>query len=159
LLGCYGCFEAHHPDDLVTLPTKLLLQHTAICIQVEAWLPETFPCFSLLGLQAKTSTTWGAIWYWRKFALFNAETKLSGPSMSLHSPSKSKNRTRLKSIKTEQPSSDFVGRCPGGFSLDTLVKRMLPIFGEAFKLKNFPFVVLLVLSAASLLSRIWLMRH
>jgi hypothetical protein len=40
-----------------------------------------------------------------------------------------------------------------------LIKQMLPIFGEAFKLKNFPFVVLLVLSAASLISRIWLMRH
>jgi hypothetical protein len=79
--------------------------------------------------------------------------------MSLHSPSKGKNQTRLKSTKTEQPSANFIGRRPEGFSLDTLVKRMLPIFGEAFKLKNFPFVVLLMLSAASLLSRIWLLRH
>ena len=120
---------------------------------------KTFPCFSLLGSPAKTSTTWKRSGIGEGLGCFNAETKLSRRSMSLHSPSKSKNRTRLKSIKTEQPSSDFIGRCPEGFSLDTLVKRMLPIFGEAFKLKNFPFVVLLVLSAASLLSRIWLMRH
>jgi hypothetical protein len=117
---------------------------------------KTFPCFSLLGSPAKTSTTWKRSGIGEGLACFNAETKLSRRSMSLHSPSKSKNRT-LKSIKTEHPSSD--GRRPKVFSLDTLIKQMLPIFGEAFKLKNFPFVVLLVLSAASLISRIWLMRH
>jgi hypothetical protein len=79
--------------------------------------------------------------------------------MSLHSRSKSKNRHRTKSIETEHPSADFIRRRPEGFSLDTLIKRAWPIFGEALKLKNFPFVVLLLLSTVSLISRIWLMRH
>jgi hypothetical protein len=137
----------------------LFLQHTTICIQVEEWLQKTFPCISLLGLPVKTSTTWERSGIGESLACFNAETKLSRQRMSLHSPSESKNPTRLKSSKTDPPSPDFIGRGPEFLSLDTLIKRMLPIFGEAFKLKNFPFVVLLVLSAVSLISRIWLMRH
>jgi hypothetical protein len=79
--------------------------------------------------------------------------------MSLDSRSKNKNRPLTKSIQTENPSAGFIRDRPEGFSLDTLIKRGWPIFGEALKLKNFPFVVLLLLSTVSLISRIWLMRH
>jgi hypothetical protein len=70
LLGCYGCFEAHHPDDLFTLPPKLLLQHTAICIQVEEWLPENISLLFPSWLASKNIDDLEAIWYWRRLGLF-----------------------------------------------------------------------------------------
>jgi len=66
---------------------------------------------------------------------------------------------RNESISLEQPLSSFPKQQGEKLSFDSFLQRIWSVFGETLKLENFPFVVLFVLAAASLISRIWLMRH
>jgi hypothetical protein len=62
-------------------------------------------------------------------------------------------------MKAEQHQSDFIARCLEDFYLDSLMKRIWTLLRETLKPKNFPFVLLLVLSVVSLICRIWLTWH
>lgn len=87
--------------------------------------------------------------------------------MSLHSSSEGKTGSgvsqtkgsRKASGKAELARSKSHRRRGESLSLESLVERIRPIFAESLKPENFPFFVLFVLAAVSLVSRIWLMRH
>jgi hypothetical protein len=87
--------------------------------------------------------------------------------MNLHSPNKSKTGSKKLQpkgaskgpSKAEQPPSNFSSNPGEKLSFDSLTKRIWPVFAESLKLENFPLVVLFVLAAVSLISRVWLMLH
>jgi hypothetical protein len=87
--------------------------------------------------------------------------------MNLYSSSKSKIGSKKLQPKgtckepssTEEPLSKFLKRRYRKLSLNSLVKRIWPVFAESLKLENLPLVILIVLAAVSLISRLWLMWH
>jgi hypothetical protein len=79
--------------------------------------------------------------------------------MTFHSVRKTKTSSRTKSVKPGPRPGEGLRRHHERPALDLLNDKIRATLGETFKLSSFPFVVLLALSAASLLSRIWLIRH
>jgi hypothetical protein len=61
--------------------------------------------------------------------------------------------------KVRQPPSKSPGYQGVKLSFDSLMRRFWSAFAESLKLENLPLVVLLVLAAVSLISRLWLMLH
>jgi hypothetical protein len=61
--------------------------------------------------------------------------------------------------EAEQHSANLVEQQGEKFSLDLLISRTRSVVGEMLKPENIPFVVLFTLATASLISRVWLMRH
>ena len=61
--------------------------------------------------------------------------------------------------QSDQPPSKSPGSQQKTLSFDALREHFGAVFGEMWKLENFPFVALLALAAVSLISRLWLVQH
>jgi hypothetical protein len=93
--------------------------------------------------------------------LFVTRDQTPGKIMSLHFSSKKlQPKGAVQITKQDRTISFQVRETPVRKAfLNSLTKRIWPAVAESLKLENLPFIVLSVLAAVSLISRIWLMRH